>query len=313
MVFSTLFSKREERAGEGYLLAKYAKKTEKQIYDEKSKNTKEELIEEMKMYDVCLKKSEKIGISTAFTRALFSKSEEFREEEILNLLEASKTYDMLDVALVDIYFCKDYDRQSLKSLFYDSAMSVGAKEKILNNCEFSKKELERICYVYDNSFSVIAMKKLIDMDLFKAFDISKTIMFQEDYLNNSNKLYIAALGICSFYKYHSLSDLDQAAISERVREILRLRSHLKSDLARTQLICVLANNNDFDDFRYLVSSNDIEQELKASLIEKNVDLILEKINQGANKDELDCILLSMSIYPVKEVGEKLDCCLRTAA
>lgn len=306
VVLSNLFSRREDKYSHGYLLSKYAKKTEKQIFDEKMKNSKEELLEEVKMFDVCLKKAEKVGVTVPFTRALFSKAKEFSEDEILYLLEKSKSYDMLDLTLVEIFLAKDYDKHSLKSLFYDSAMSVNAKEKILQECDFSKNELERICFVYDNSFSVIAMKKLLDMDEFKAFDIAKRIMFDQDFINNSNKLYIAAVGICSFYKDHSLSDEDKMAISDRVKEILRLRSHLKNDLARTQLICVLANNNDFDDFRFLVNSDDIEQELKATLIEKNVDLILEKIKQGASKDELDCILLSMSIYPIKEVGDKLN-------
>lgn len=304
-VSTLLTAKRGEKEADGYLLSKYVKKTEREILEEKLKDSKYELLEEIKMFDVCLKKSEKTLIASPFARAFFSKAEEFSEAEIISLLEKSKSYDMLDLSLVDIFLAKNYDRQNLKSLFYESAMSVGAKEKILECCEFSKMELERICFVYDNSFSVLAMKKLLDIDENRAFAIAKSIVFEDNYLNNANKLYIAALGISVSYKAQLSSEEDKTAISERIKEILRLRSHLKNDLARTQLICVLANNNDFDDFRFLVSSEDIEQELKVSLIEKNVDLILDKINRGATKEELDCILHSMSIYPVKEVGDEL--------
>lgn len=312
-IFMTNIFTKRERQGESYLLAKYLKKTEKQIYEEKLKDSKEELLEEIKRFDYCLKKSEKAPIIAPFTRAMFSKADEFGREELLRLLDKSKGYEMLDEILVDIYLKKNYDKQSLKTLFYESAISVGAKEHILQHCEFSIEELEQVCFVHDNSFAVIAMKQLLDKDEARGFAVSKTILFDENYLNNPNKLYIAALGICYHYKKEKVDEADKLAISERVRNILRLRSHLKHDLARTQLICVLANNHDFEDFRYLVSSEDIEQEFKASLIEKNVDLILDKMKEGASREDLDCILLSMSIYPVKEVGDKLNVYAKSVA
>lgn len=303
--YAAWYLKKEDKSKNMALGYKYSKKTEAEIYEETAKSSKEKLIDDIRMCDVCMKKSERTAYIVPLSKALLDKREEFCEEELFELLASSKDYEELDELLISMYFSLGCDRDRLKGLFYGSNLSVKSREEIIKNCDFSVDELSGICYDYDNSFSVIAMKKLIEINPEKAFDISYDIIFDQKLENNSNKLYIAALGIFESYKNNSLSYDAKAEISLRIREIFERRAHLSNDLAVTQLILVLSSNKNFEDYKYLIQNPGIELEVKKNLIEKNIDLFLEILENQPSDEDLRTISLAMNILPIREVQQKL--------
>lgn len=283
----------------------YKGKSEEQIYLNKTLKSKSSLLEELKAIDLELNNSEDkiIGIPTAL--ALIDKKDQFGKEEVYELLRTSNNAELFETALIEIFIRNNNNSRELIPLFYNSHLSIGAKESIIIKSDFTVDELEKICNDYDNSFSVLAMKKLMGMDLNRAYKFSTNLLLNSNTRITDNDLYIAALGIEKYFSKATNGDESKKDVVSVLKKNIEARPNIKEDITRDRVVYALSKSQDFEDFKYIIYNEKIDDELKISAIESNLSLIIKKIESGLTDEDFKCIETAMHILPINEIGEAL--------
>lgn len=288
------------------LFASFFEVPEEKVYQLKVQEDKEVLINEIRELDDELRHSENKIVAVPHALALIEKADEFETEEVLKLLEQSNDSEVFETALVEIYIKLEGDSQKLLSLFYDSNLSVGAKENIIIKADLPVDELKNICMSYDNTYSVIAMKKLAGLDVDSAYELSEKILSNHNAGSSENDLYMAALGIERYFSKNSDDYIGKADIIKELKKQVDLIDNSKENLTRDRLVYALSKSQDFETFKYLIFNETIDEDLKVTAIENNLEMILKMIESGLDEEEKECVLASMEIFPILEVGEALE-------
>lgn len=284
------------------LFEQYTNKTEEQIYAMKLKDSKENLLAEIKSMDKELSGSDKIAI-LPHAMALVEKKDEFSQDEIIGLLNNKETEGMLEGALIRIYIGKNYDKNKLLEFIDNACIDLESKESIVSLSDLSNDELKNIFYKNNSRIVIIAMKRLMVSDYKMAFDIALDTFMKDTDNITDEKLLSSLLGIGEYYSRNDVNDEQKANIVEKMKKLFDTS---KNELIKDNVIYSMARMKDFKIFKDIIENENVDIPLKISAIERNLNLIINKISTNASsKDEISCIEAAMKIHPILEVGEVL--------
>lgn len=287
----------------GYkLVSQYVNMTEDEVYNLKVKDTRENLLSEIKDIEKELKDSGDEIAVLPHVMALIEKKDEFSQDEILHLLTEPEIGVVLESALIRMYIDKNGDKDKLLELVNGPELNAESKEYIVALSDLSSHELKDIYYRNDNSVAIIAMKKLMVADPKTAFDIATRVFMEENKRITDEKLLSSLLGIGEYYSKYDVNDKQKELVIEKMKKMFNTE---KDEIIKDNIVYSMARMRDFEVFKYVIESENIDTELKVSTIERNIDLLVKKASISTSGDELSYIEKAMRIHPILEVGEAL--------
>lgn len=287
----------------GYeLFSQYVNMNEDEIYDSKVKDSRENLLSEIKVIEKELSGNGDEIALLPHAMALIEKKDEFSQDEIIRLLKNAETGAVLESALIKIYIEKNADKDMLVALTDNTELNKESKEYIVALSDLSNEELKDIYYKNDNSVAIIAMKKLMIADSKMAFEIASKMLLGESQKISDNKFLSIFLGIGEYYSKYDIKDGQKDLIIEKMKELFNIS---ENDIIKDNIVYSMARMQDFELFKYIIESENIDTELKISTIERNINLLVEKASIKTSQDELFYIIKAMRIHPILEVGEAL--------
>lgn len=200
-----------------------------------------------------------------------------------------------------MYIKNEYDSAKLLELLH-ADISVEAKEYIVATGRFSSESLADIFKQNDGYIAVIAMKRIAIDNEKLAYELSEPILSGNTQRQNPQKCIAAILGTTRFY------ELNPTLISEKSEFIHKLKDIYSSsgnELLQDQSVYAMARISDFEAFSYIVTSDEIDFDLKVSTIERNVKLIRNIISGAPSDEEIDVVIQAMKLHPILDVGSEL--------
>lgn len=277
--------------------------TEKELYNLKIKDSKDELLREINQIEKELDSNKEKTILIPYVTALIDKESDFTSSEIIDMLKDDSIEEVLKSALVKIYINNNFDINELIELLHNENISLNIKNHIVSLADLTLMQLSDIYCKFDGSFIVIAMKKMITLDNLYAYTLSKDIIFNRTRETSDDKLLSSCIAIGEYYNINNISIKNDDPILNELKELYLLS---KNELLRDQAIYALGKMNNLDVFENILDNNTIDKELKITTIENNVDLIINKINKNYSNNDFILINKAMRIHPVLDVGEALE-------
>lgn len=286
------------------IISEYYGKTEEEIYQDKKLRSGDELLEEIMLIEKDIKEGEEI-ILLPYAIALLEKQPEFSENKIMELLSDSRTGPVLQTILIKIYFEKGLSKLNLIP-FLNSEMSSSAREYIIDLADLSIDELKRIYLSNNDSIATVAMKKILVTDDSTGFHLAKSTLDSKGITDD--KLIASFLAIGEYYS-NNKTDYDLSERNQIINKMKYYFDNSSNDLVKDNAIYSFARFNDFELFKYIIDNENIDFELKVSSIERNGQLLIDKIRSLGTTESLDIdykyIVKAMQMHPLVEVGEAL--------
>ncbi len=188
-------------------------------------------------------------------------------------------------------------------LIYNENLNIEDKTSLVARAELSVEDLSGIVESFDNSISVIAMKRICSEDIEKAYEIAEEILKKELSALSDDKQIAACLGVAVYFEKNSAMSPNKQEAIDRLKEIFNSSSN---QLVRDQAIYALARICDYELFADIIKDEKIDIELKITVIERNIDIMLEKISTSNSFEDISAIAVAMKIIPVDEIGDALE-------
>lgn len=284
-------------------LTEFFDMTEEDIYDRKLEDTGEELIMEIKELEKEFKDDNDKIVLVPHANALIAKNDDFTSEEIIALLEKGGNGEVLESALILMYTQKNAEPEALLNLIDSGKIKESSKDYIVAKSNLNTMQLSSLIENNNDSVSVVAMKKLMVEEPNKAFEIARSILDKPSDITTDEKMWAACLGIGEYYNKSVIDNEQKNVIVEQLKTLHKTSN---SDFLKDKIVYSLANMQDFDVFSYIIKNDDIDDALKVSSIERNVQLLVNKTRSNLSSDELECIITAMEIHPILDIGKALE-------
>lgn len=291
------------------LFSEYFHMNEEEIYETKKNSSGKELIDEIIQLEESLPEDDDRIAILPHLIALIEKSDEFKNKEIIELIKDEKTKIGLDSALVKMYLNNGGNSSELFSLLYEENITPELKEYVVSITDFSTDELAKIFTSFSNNVSIIAMKRIAIIDNKLAFDLSNNVLVNNGSRISDEKYIAAFLGFTEYYEKNFDDEDVKSEISSTKENFISIMRSLynttSNNLLKDQIIYAMARMKDFDLFSYIIMSEDIDFYLKVSAIERNIDLLINKVSTAKSAEELSTVAYAMKLHPIVEVGNEL--------
>lgn len=292
------------------LFSSYSNMTEEEIYSSKKNTAADDLISEIiELEEALPTMDEKIAI-LPHLMALIEMGDEFSASELIELIENQNTDVGLDSAFVKMYIDKGADLSDLLSLLNEDGVAQETKEYIVALGDFSTTELSSIFNSHNDNIAVVAMKRIAVIDEQLAFELAMPIFTTANKTMTSEQYVAACLGIAQFFENYTPKTAEDEAMFQKMKEqmstqLQSLYSTYPNDLVKDQAIYAMARMGDYDLFEYIIESENIDFDLKVTTIERNVELMLEKVSVATSPEDIATIIVAMQLHPIVDVGDAL--------
>ena len=288
------------------ILSKYfsstSKMSEDELYEEKKKLSSSELIEEIIEIEKNINGEDEMCLLSHFT-ALIEKSNEFSSDELIRLIKEPNTLTGIDQAFVKMYSKNNYDATQLLSLLDNSEISDETKEYIVAISDFTIDELHDIFKNSNGKTSIVAMKRIAANNPEMAFELVDSM--RVDSTNTDDEYISFCLGTASFFEEKTYK-MSQSEIKDHyVAKLKDIYSKNDNQLVKDQAIYALGRICDYDLFTWIINSEDIDFELKVSVIERNIELMKNQISKSKSINDMNTIILAMEMHPIVNIAEEL--------
>ena len=239
--------------------------------------------------------------------AFTERADEFTPVELIDLIKEERTGFALESALIEMYISKKADSAALLELLSDENTTDSTKEYIISKGNYSLEELTKIFNSYDNTVAIIAMKRITALDKELAYSLSFPILTNQSKVTTDEKYIASFLGIASFLeKNRNDAKFIETTNTKLIPAIKKIYNTTDNQSLKDQAIYAIARICDFETFSSIINSDDIDVELKLSTIERNINLMLKKINSSTSNEEISVILDAMKIYPITDIADALE-------
>lgn len=293
------------------LFSSYSNMTEEEIYSSKKNTPADDLVSEIiELEEALPTMDEKIAI-LPHLMALIEMGDEFSASELIELIENQNTDVGLDSAFVKMYIDKGADPSDLLALLDDDGVAQETKEYIVALGDFSTTELSSIFNSHNDNIAVVAMKRIAVIDDQLALELAVPVFSASNKKITDSKYIAAFLGVAEYCENHIGDTTEEAALALKLKDqvvpiMQSLYNTSSNELMKDQAIYAMARMGDYDVFAYIIESEDIDFDLKVTTIERNVDVMIEKISTATTLEEIDVIISAMRLHPIIEVGEALE-------
>lgn len=289
---------------------KYLGTDEQAMYDAAALMGKEELLAEIIGEEEKIKNLEDAIVLIPQLEALEEKESEFTGAELESLISSEETHDILKSVLINIYIQKGADNEYLLNLIKKHDVSSYVKTHIASNASFGANELSWIIENdIDDDAQIIAMKRLCIEDKEQAHKISSSLL-EKEYSTLTDKDWIAVIrGLANYYYKVASEKMDERCYDGEeeivINRLWELFYVTKNERLKDQIIYALAEIGKFSEYQKILYAEDIDDLVKISAIERNMNALRIAAEKADNLDELQVVIDSMKIYPINEIGDAL--------
>ncbi|MFZ3590258.1 hypothetical protein ACOI1C_13575 [Bacillus sp. DJP31] len=235
------------------LFEKYQNKEENDLIKDIKKLNKTEIIAEINLLsdgnsDILISSS----ILIPFASALVEKKSEISNEEIINQITEENNTIITKHILVDLFFQKNSNnkevRREIKRLLVDNRIDKAIKVKILMDSDVESSDepilLNNISN-NDDEIAFVSMKKLSQVNLEKAYEISKEIIKNKD-TESKHKISAALKATSKFLNEnkdnHDYDELEASFIEESKSVMAKTEDKFLSDSAFFSISDLMSEN-----------------------------------------------------------------------
>ncbi|MBP0967470.1 MAG: hypothetical protein J5722_07545 [Oscillospiraceae bacterium] len=237
--------------------------------------------------------------------ALIDKAGEFSEDELITLIREKNTGSGIECAFVDMYAADGYDGSKIFPLLNDPEIAEETKEHIAGHCDFPAEDLCEMFRTCDGRTAVIAIKRIAASDSEKAMELVQDFLNGDNVGSSDEKYTAVCLGIAQYYEEHKGTPEGEEMKRIYVPMIQKIFAESSNALVRDQAIYALGRMCDYDLFAWVIENDRIESPVKISVIERNVKLMLARIETAESEDDIRAVIEAMEILPTLEIGDAL--------
>lgn len=238
--------------------------------------------------------------------ALIERSNEFSEEQLVNLIEKKETLSGIDEAFVTMYSTEGYNTSKMMELMDDPEISDHTKEYITAHCNFSVEELSEIFRSNDGKSATIAIKRITAIDSNTAMKLIQEFVNSDSGSISEEKYVSICLGIASYYEENQSPEDIEAMKSIYIPMIKKIFEDGNSTHVKDQAIYALGRICDYDLFMWLIENEKIDKALKISVIERNYRPMKRWVEAAKSENDIRAILEAMQIHPILEIADALE-------
>ena len=283
------------------------KKSEDEIYEEMTKLSAGKLIRKINRLESKIPTAEdKIQLLPFYT-ALIDKADEFSDEQLISLIRKRNTLEGIDEAFIEMYAENGYDAEKMTALLDDPDIAEVTKTHIVSRLDYPVDKLCEIFREFDDRTAVVAMQKLNISNPGKALQLVDELLASDQNATEFpfGKYKAICLGIANYYEKSDSPEEAAEIRSQYVPVLKNIYSKSNSGLVKDQAIYALARMCDKELFSWLIESDQIDSELKGSVIERNIRLMKDMIASAKSEDDIRSVIHAMNLHPIYALAEPL--------
>ena len=283
------------------------KKPENEIYEEMKKLSAGKLIRKINRLETKYPDMEDKTELLPLYQALIDKADEFSDEQLIDLIQKRDTLAGIEEALIEMYAANGYDGTKLIVLLDDPDIADETKSNIVSRLDYSVDELCDIFRKFDDRTAVIAMQKLNMADSGKALQLVDELLASDQGGTELSfgKYKAICLGIANYYEKSSSSE-EAAEIRAEYAPVLKKIYHQSSSgLVQDQAVYALGRICDYELFSWIIEHDQIDFQLKVSVIERNTELMKMQIASAKSEDDIRAVMKAMNLHPVYALAAPL--------
>ena len=283
------------------------KKPGNEIYEEMKKLSAGKLIRKINRLESKIPTAEdKIQLLPFYT-ALIDKADEFSDEQLISLIRKRNTLEGIDEAFIEMYAENGYDAEKMTALLDDPDIAEVTKTHIVSRLDCPVDKLCEIFREFDDRTAVVAMQKLNISNPGKALQLVDELLASDQNATEFpfGKYKAICLGIANYYEKSDSPEEAAEIRSQYVPVLKNIYSKSNSGLVKDQVIYALARMCDKELFSWLIESDQIDSELKGSVIERNIRLMKDMIASAKSEDDIRSVIEAMNLHPIYALAEPL--------
>lgn len=238
--------------------------------------------------------------------ALIERSNEFSEEQLVNLILKKETLSGIDEAFVKMYSTEGYNTTKMIQLLDNPEISDHTKEYITVHCDFTIEELSEIFRNNDGKCATIAIKRITAIDSDTAMQLIQEFVNSDNVTISEEKYISICLGIANYYEENQTYEDIEAMKNIYIPMIKKIFEDGQSTHVKDQAIYALGRICDYDLFMWLIENENIDHELKISVIERNYRPMKRWIEAAKSENDIQAVLEAMKILPILEIAGALE-------
>lgn len=237
-----------------------------------------------------------------YATMMVKRESEASASKILEYLDGSYDYPILQTVLVQMYSDNGYDDSLIKGYLSDDRAADEVKYAIVAQAPFDRQELMTVYNETDSLETIASMKKLYATDRESAIELARNTILSES--PSESKVLAATVCISDYYLENIQKNPQECALI--IDTLWKFYDECTDEIVKNNIVYALARTNDFKTFADIIRDPGMNFYLKVSAVEFNKDKMVEMLAQDIQNEQLDVILEAMQIAPWKCVGIALN-------
>lgn len=253
-------------------------------------------------------------ILTPFAVELFNRSDEFSNDELIELMKDDTKEMIIREIFVDLYLMKNENNFSaqndLKQLLQQDEVDSRLKQRIVSLAYFTKDEvplLKALIQDEDPSLAFDSLNVLTSVDINEAYIISKEILIQrkvqpDEKVSAALRATAKYLNEISPSKINSHESLEKNFI-ELCLEIINSTNNLE---LKDSAFFAISEIGTYSALKEIINNNTFDRAMKRYGIHQNFMVLIEVLENNPSSEDIELVIEALRIYPIIEIAESLE-------
>ncbi len=307
-----VFATNDSTADTKLMLEKYRQKDEVEIKKQLKELSKEQLIEDANSLSTELEKATDINVLIPFAQEIFKRKDEFKNTEILEVIQNNTYSPTTQQVMVDLFTVKNENNLSkneLKKLLKENTVRKDVKVKIVANSRFNKDDVTLLRDLFKEDNGVLAfmsLKKLSNTNSEEAYKIAKKVL--SNYKSESEEKVSASLK--ATVKYLKSNKLDNKELAGLENDFINLNLQIVNTTNDNSLkdssIFALSELMSKASIDEIIKNESIDRELKVFAVDQNFMVLKEILSKNPTEADVELVVKAMEILPISDLIANLE-------
>ena len=263
-------------SAEEYDLMINGAKNEEEMYILLMEHKGHEILEEYIMLE-----NEGASELISYACALADKSDEFTEEEIVQLILEERTLGETESVLVEMLHRKNADFNKLTYIQDDASVALNTKQLLLQSDAVDLEYLVSCVYGSDDFLAKTAMQQIGFRDKAYAFELSKDLLFNYD--ANYYRMAAVNIGMDLYYQNYPEEEKDTKEIADKLMAIYQTA---EDEQIRFWAIDTLGWMQDWEVFKAVSDLTDLEPAFRCNFYDNAKEYVYERAQYAIYEEDI---------------------------
>jgi hypothetical protein len=249
---------------------------------------------------------DKVNIMPLY-HVLIGRADTFSDAQLIALMREPETLAGMECTLAEMYIRNGYGHTGLNAMLDDDDIAIETKEYIVSHADYSADELCGIFRKSENRTAVIAIKRISMCDSETALQlVNETLQAGKNGKEISDDQYIAiCIGIANYFEEtHADAETDRTK-NDYIAVLKQIFGQADSETVQDQAIYAMGRLHDYELFTWIIENDQVVFPLKVTVIERNVQLMKDRISTAKSADDIRTVCAAMKLHPVTDIAPVL--------